>query len=151
MTRPAGLVPIRKFNLKPLELTEAEIDAANADELRNAYRELLAEARALRDHISKRTCTAVEALRAKDLKFNGNLPYGLEADDETKKLKESRYERRLINAIKKLHAADLSLRAIARTLAEQNFVNRDGNTIDAKQVARILDAEGIERKRRSNN
>lgn len=137
--------------MKPRDLSEGEIDAADADELRVSYRELLAEARALRKLISERTCAAVGGLRERGLKFNGNLPYGLEADDETKKLKESRYEKRLIDVIKKLYATDLSLRAIARTLTEQNYVNRDGNAIDAKQVARILDAEGIERKRRSNN
>lgn len=135
--------------MKPLDLTEEEIAVAGADELRVAYRELLAENQALRALISERTCAAVGDLREKGLKFNGNLPYGLEADDETKKLRASRYEKRLISEIKKLYAAELPLRAIARTLTERNFVNRGGNPIDAKQVARILDAEGIERKRRS--
>lgn len=130
---------------KTANITEEEIAAAGADELRVAYRELLAENQTLRALISERTCAAVGDLREKGLKFNGNLPYGLECDDETKKLKSSRYEKRLIAEIKKLHAADLSLRAIARSLAEQNFVNRKGNQIDAKQVARILDAAGIKR------
>lgn len=135
--------------MKPLDLTEEEITVASADELRVAYRELLAETRALRTLISERTCAAVGALRKKGLKFNGNLPYGLEADDATKKLRASRYEKRLITEIMKLHAAGLPLRAIARTLTERNFVNRGGNPIDAKQVARIIDAEGIQRKHRS--
>lgn len=135
--------------MKPLNLTEGEIDAAKADELRVAYRELLAENQALRELISERTCSAVGDLREKGLKYNGNLPYGVECDEETKKLRTSRYEKRLITEIKRLHAAELPLRAIARTLAERNFVNRSGNPIDAKQVARILDAEGIERKRKA--
>jgi hypothetical protein len=135
--------------VKPFDLAEEEIDSAGVDELRNAYRELLAEARMLRFKIGERTCIAVDDLRERGLKFNGNLPYGLEADDETKKLRASRYETRLIAEIKKLHARDLSLRAIARTLAERHFVNRDGKALDAKQVARILDAAGVERKRRS--
>ena len=134
--------------MKPLDLTEEEITVASADELRDAYRELLSENRTLRALISERTCAAVGDLRERKLKFNGNLPYGLEADDETKKLRSSRYEKRLIAEITKLYAADLSLRAIARTLTERNYVNRDGNALDAKQVSRILDAAGIPRKRR---
>jgi DNA invertase Pin-like site-specific DNA recombinase len=133
--------------LKPIELEEEEIDAANAEELRVAYRELLGVARALRAMISARTGKAVAGLRERGFKFNGNLPYGLDSDEETKKIEPSRYEQRLIAEIKKLHAAGLSLQAIARTL-EANFANRAGNAIDAKQVARILDAAGVDRKRR---
>jgi hypothetical protein len=133
--------------VKPLGLTEEEIVAAGADELRLAYRELLADNIALRELISERTCAAVGNLREKGLKFNGNLPYGLESDDN-KKLKPSRYEERLIVEIKKLHAGGLSLQGIARTLAERHFVNREEGTLDAKQIGRILDAAGIERERR---
>jgi DNA invertase Pin-like site-specific DNA recombinase len=135
--------------LKALPIVEEEIAAASVEELRDAYREVLAENQALRKLISERTCSAVGDLREKGLKYNGNLPYGVESDEETKKLKPSRYEKRLIREVKKLYAAELSLRAIARTLTEQHFVNRSGNPIDAKQVARILDAEGVERKRRA--
>lgn len=131
------------MSLKPLDLTEEEIDAANVDELRVAYRELLAENQALRKLISERTCAAVDNLRERGLKFNGNLPYGLESDDETNKLKPSRYEKRLIVEIKKLHTEGRSLRAIARTLTERNFVNRKGKPLDAKQVSRILDASKV--------
>ena len=131
--------------MKPAELADEEIEAANIDELRDAYRELLTALRVLRAKISERTSVAVGKLRRSELKFNGNLPYGLEADDE-KKLRASRYEKRLIAEIKKLYAAELPLRAIARTLTERNFVNRGGKPIDAKQVARILDAEGLRSK-----
>jgi DNA invertase Pin-like site-specific DNA recombinase len=134
--------------LKTLGLTEEEIALANVDELRTAYRELLADNQALHTLISERTTAAVENLRERGLKFNGNLPYGLEADDATRKIKPSRYEKRLIAEIKRLHGAKLSLRAIARTLAERHFVNREGGRVDAKQVARILDAAGVERERR---
>lgn len=120
----------------------------STDELLQAYEKLLAENQALRDFISQRTTAAVGELREQGLKFNGNLPYGLEADAKTKKIKDSPEEKRLIDEIKQLHAAKLSLRAIARTLTERGFVNRDDNAIDAKQVARILDAEGIDRTRR---
>lgn len=133
--------------MKLIDLTEEEIAVADAEELRDAYRALLTEAQAMRDLISKRTCAAVNALRESNRKFNGNLPYGLEADD-AKKLKPSRYEERLIAEVKKLHAAGLSLQAIARTLAERHFVNRAESTLDAKQVARILDAAGVERTKR---
>jgi DNA invertase Pin-like site-specific DNA recombinase len=129
--------------VKPLDLAEEEIDTANVDELRVAYRELLAETRTLRTLISERTCAAVDNLRERGLKFNGNLPYGLESDDKTKKLKPSRYEKRLIAEIKKLHTEGRSLRAIARTLTERNFVNRKGKSLDAKQVSRILDASKV--------
>ena len=134
--------------LKPFDLTEEEITVVGVDELRDAYRELIAETRALRALIGNRTRAAVGALREQELKFNGNLPYGLEADDKTKKLRASRYEKRLITEIKKLHAMGLGLHAIARTLTERHFVNRDGNALDAKLVARLLDAAGVERKRR---
>ena len=128
--------------MKPLGLTEGEIDAADDAELRVAYRELLAENQALRKLISDRTSAAVDNLRARGLKFNGNLPYGLEADEDTNKLKPSRYEKRLIAEIKKLHDEGRSLRAIARTLTERNYVNRKGKPLDAKQVSRILAAAG---------
>ena len=127
--------------MKHLSLTEEEIDDASVDELRGAYRELLADARDLCALISTRTCDAVASLRARDLKFNGNLPYGLESDNVTRKLKASRYEKRLIVAVKKLHASGLPLRAIARTLAERSFVNRKGKPLDAKQISRILAAD----------
>jgi DNA invertase Pin-like site-specific DNA recombinase len=125
--------------VKPLALSEEEIAAANADELRVAYRELLAENLMLRELISERTCAAVGDLREKGLKFNGNLPYGLECDDD-KKLKPSRYEKRLITEIKTLKAEGRSLRDIARTLTERNYVNRKGRPLDAKQISRILTA-----------
>ena len=134
--------------MKPIGLAEEEISVANADELRVAYRELLAENVALRTLISERTSAAVGDLRKKGFKFNGNLPYGLDADTATKKLKPSRYEERLIAEVKNLHTAGLSLQAIARTLAEQHFVNRAESTLDAEQVARILDAAGVERMKR---
>ena len=126
--------------MKPLGLTEEEIASASADELRDAYRELLSENRALRELISERTCAAVDDLREQGLKFNGNLPYGLECDEDTKKLKPSRYEKRLIAEITKLHAEGRSLRDIARTLATRSYVNRKGKPLDAKQVSRILAA-----------
>lgn len=135
--------------MKTLQLTEEEIAVASVDELRTAYRELLADNQALHAMISERTTAAVDALRERGLRFNGNLPYGLEADDATKKIRPSRYEKRLITEIKRLHGAKLSLRAISRTLAERHFVNRDGKSIDAKQIARILDAAGVERERRN--
>jgi recombinase len=126
--------------MKPLGLTDEEIAAASADELRVAYRELLAENVGLRELISERTCAAVGDLREKGLKFNGNLPYGLESDAD-KKLKASRYETKLISEVKLLKAEGRSLRDIARTLADRNFVNRRGKPLDAKQVSRILAAE----------
>lgn len=126
--------------MKVLVLTEEEIEVAGVDELRDAYRELLAETLSLRALISDRTREAVGNLREQGLKFNGNLPYGLEADTVTKALGESQREKRMIAEIKKLREAGLSLRAISRTLAERDFHNRKGKAIDAKQVSRILDA-----------
>ena len=111
----------------------------STDELRQAYDKLLAENQALRDLISKRTTDAVADLREKGLKFNGNLPYGLESGRD-KKLKPSRDEMLLIDEVKKLKKEGRSLRAIARTLTERDFVNRKGKPIDAKQVSRILAA-----------
>lgn len=125
--------------MKPIDLTEEEIDTASLKDLRRAYRELLTETTTLRALISERTCDAIENLREKGLKFNGNLPYGLECDED-KKLKASRYEKRLIAEIVKLKAEGRSLRDIARTLTERNFVNRKGKPLDAKQVSRILAA-----------
>jgi len=131
--------------LKIVHLTDEEIASASAPVLREAYRALLLENQTLRALISERTCAAVEDLRSRGLKYNGNLPYGLECVDETKKLQSSRYETRLITEIQKMHSAGQSLRAIARTLAERNFVNRKGKPIDAKQVSRILAAaEAVE-------
>jgi DNA invertase Pin-like site-specific DNA recombinase len=132
-----------------LDLTNEKIAAASAEELREVCRQLLAENQALRALISDRTSAAVNKLREQGLKFNGNLPYGLGSNKVTKKLEPSQYEERLITEIKQLHTQKLSLRAIARTLTEHNLLNRDGKPIDAKQVARILDAAGIVRKRRS--
>jgi DNA invertase Pin-like site-specific DNA recombinase len=132
-----------------LDLTNEKIAVASAEELREVCRQLLAENQSLRALISDRTSTAVNKLREQGLKFNGNLPYGLGSNKVTKKLEPSRYEERLITEIKQLHAQELPLRAIARTLTERNLLNRDGKPIDAKQVARILDAAGIVRKRRS--
>lgn len=135
-------------NATPLDRTEDRIAAAGIEELRGTCRQLIAENQDLRALISARTCEAVNGLRKQGLKFNGNLPYGLESD-ESKKLKPSRYETQLIAEIKQLHAQELPLRAIARTLTERHLLNREGKPMDAKQVARILDAAGIARKQRS--
>lgn len=124
--------------MKTPALADTEIETASPDELRSAYRVLLAENLALRALISERTCAAVETLREKGLKFNGNLPYGLECPEGTRQFQPSRYETRLIQEIQRLHNRGQSLRAIARTLAERNFVNRKGKPLDAKQVSRIL-------------
>ena len=129
--------------MKSIDLTEEQIDSASLKDLRRAYRELLAETTTLRALISERTCDAIEDLREKGLKFNGNLPYGLECDED-KKLKASRYEKRLIAEIAKLKAEGRSLRDIARTLTERNYVNRKGKPIDAKQISRILAASAAE-------
>jgi DNA invertase Pin-like site-specific DNA recombinase len=126
--------------VKPIDLTEEQIDSASLKDLRRAYRELLVETTKLRALISEKTCDAIEDLREKGLKFNGNLPYGLECDEDTKKLKASRYEKRLIAEIAKLKTEGRSLRDIARTLTERNYVNRKGKPIDAKQVSRIIAA-----------
>ncbi len=134
--------------MNPLALTEEKIADASVEELRETCRQLIAENQGLRTLISTRTCEAVKGLREQGLKFNGNLPYGLESD-ESNKLKPSPYEARLITEIKRLHAQELPLRAIARTLTERRLFNRGGGPIDARQVARILDAAGIARKRRS--
>lgn len=137
-----------KEQLCELDFIQEKLAKAGVEELRTICHQLLAENQALRKLISDRTCAAVSHLREQGLKFNGNLPYGLESD-ESKKLQPSQYESRLIDMIKQLHAQELPLRAIARTLTECSFLNRDGKPIDAKQVARILDAAGIARKRRS--
>lgn len=126
--------------MKVLVLTDEEIDVAGEDELRDAYRELLTETLDLRALISIRTQAAVGDLRDLGLKFNGNLPYGLEADAVTKVLGEAQHEKRMIAEIQKLHGEGRSLRAIARTLTELDFRNRKGNPIDAKQISRILSA-----------
>lgn len=122
-----------------LTLPEESIETASLEELRAAYRALVTENRALRALISERTSAAVSDLRAQGLKFNGNLPYGLECDAH-KKLYASPHEELMITTIRQLHSAGLSLRAIARTLAERNFLNRKGRPLDATQVSRILKA-----------
>lgn len=135
----------------PLDLTEEKIASTGVEELRIICQQLLAENQSMRDLISERTSEAISNLREQGLRFNGNLPYGLGSDKVTKKLEPSRYEECLIAEIKRLHAQELPLRAIARTLTEGSLFNRDGKPIDAKQVSRILDAAGIARKRRSRS
>jgi DNA invertase Pin-like site-specific DNA recombinase len=134
-----------------LDFAEEMLSTGGAEELRDICRQLIAENKSLRELISARTTAAISNLREQGFKFNGNLPYGLGSNKVTKKLEPSRYEERLIAEIKQLHAQELSLRAIARTLAERNLLNRAQKPIDAKQVARILDAAGIERKRRAGS
>lgn len=121
-------------------LTEEEVAVAGVHELRAAYRALLAETLTLHKLISDRTRAAVGGLRELGIKFNGNLPYGLEADAVTKALKASQHEKHMIAEIKRLRGEGRSLRVISRTLAEQNFYNRKGKAIDAKQISRILSA-----------
>lgn len=127
--------------MKFLVLTEEEIAGAGVDDLRDTCRALLAETLALRALISDRTSAAVGDLKEQGLKFNGNLPYGLEADAVTKELRASQREKCMIAEIQKLYVEGRSLRAIARTLTERNFYNRKGKAIDAKQISRILAAE----------
>jgi hypothetical protein len=127
--------------VRTIVLTEEEVAVAGVDELRAAYRELRAETYALRKLISERTRAAVGDLRELGIKFNGNLPYGLEADAMTKAIRASQHEKQMISEIKRLHGEGLSLRSISRTLAERRFFNRKGKSIDAKQISRILATE----------
>lgn len=122
------------------DLTEEQIKIASIETLRDAYRKLLAETCALRELISTRTRAAVEELRKQGLKFNGNLPYGMESDPVTKKVRDSIAEQKLIAEIKQLHERGLTLRGIARTLEEQGHLNRKNRKLDAKQISRILAA-----------
>ena len=126
--------------MKILVLTEDAVAVAGVDELRAAYRELLAETRALHKLISERARATVGDLRESGIKFNGNLPYGLEADAVTKAVKASQHEKHTTAEIKRLHGEGRSLRVISRALAEQSFYNRKGKAIDAKQISRILSA-----------
>lgn len=123
------------------ELTEAEIDRATAKELRVAYRELIKEARDLREKISSGVHEAFDERRKQDLKLGGYVPYGYEADDDGK-LRKHHPERKMIALILQMHRENRSLRDISATLADQGFLARCEKPLQPKQIARLIRTHG---------
>ena len=123
------------------ELTEAQIDQATAKELRIAYRELVREARELREKIGVAVREAFDARREQDLKLGGYVPYGYEADDDGK-LRRHHPERKMIELVLQMHRQKRSLRDISRTLATQGFLARCNRPLQPKQIARIIKTYG---------
>lgn len=117
------------------DLTDDELANAELDELRVAYREL-------RDRQGARITAALAELRATGKKTGGDVPYGYRLDRDGETLHPLRSEQRVIAAARKLREHRMSLRDIARTLADRGLRTRNGSTFDPTQIKRMIATDG---------
>lgn len=92
-----------------------------------------------RDQIAERTKTAMAHKKVKG-ELVGSVPYGYQLNADGKNLIEHAEEQKVIAETKKLNAAGLSLRGIARELAKLGFRARNGKAFAATQVNRMIAA-----------
>lgn len=118
-------------------LTEEKIKTASASELRNAYRDLLAEAQRRREKTSQSVHEAFDERREQSLKLGGYTPYGYAADDDGK-LRRHRREQKMIGLILAMRREKRSLRDISDALADRGFLARCNKPLQAKQIARLI-------------
>lgn len=91
-----------------------------------------------REAIGERTAAAMAHKAAQGDYCGGDAPYGFEVVDGRLVAVES--EQAVLAAAREARAAGLSLRAVARVLAERGFRTRTGGTFAAQQVARLVAA-----------
>ena len=91
-----------------------------------------------RDQISERTAMALQHKKAHGEKTGGAVPYGYDLDSDGKNLIENPAEQTVIRQARELHAAGLSLRAIAAKLDERGFAARNGRHFQATQIQRMV-------------
>jgi site-specific DNA recombinase len=90
-----------------------------------------------RSLICARTVAALQAKKAKG-ELVGTAPYGFVSVDG--KLVENTAEQRVIEAVRALRVAGLSLRAVTEQLSRRGLVSRSGRSFGLTQVARMVAA-----------
>lgn len=89
-----------------------------------------------REAIGERTAAAMGAMREAGLYTGGAVRYGYRVGDEGQ-LVEDEGEQLVIEAVRELRAAGLSLRAVAAELTRRGMLTRGGRSFDAKGIARL--------------
>jgi DNA invertase Pin-like site-specific DNA recombinase len=90
-----------------------------------------------REAIGERTAAAMQHKAACGEFTGGEAPYGFRAGDDGK-LVAVESEQGVMGEARRLHAAGLSLRAVARELDVQGFRSRTGRPFAATQIQRML-------------
>lgn len=91
-----------------------------------------------RETIAERTSEAMQSMRTRGLYTGGKVPYGFELVDG--QLVECAAEQLVIEAVKVMRDAGLSLRAVAKQLEQKGMLARAGKPWTAQSIANI--AEG---------
>jgi len=89
--------------------------------------------------IASRTRAALATKRARGERV-GEVPYGYRLAADGVHLVEHESEQHVIEGVRELRAAGLSLRAIAAELAKRGLLNRRGRPFAHQSVAKILEA-----------
>ena len=90
-----------------------------------------------REAISERTKTALQHKKANGQRV-GSIPYGSRLAGDGVTLEADEAEAEVVEAVKELDAAGLSLRAISQRLQKQGFSARSGGAFHPQTVANIL-------------
>jgi hypothetical protein len=91
-----------------------------------------------REAIGERTATAMQHKAAQGEYTGGPVPYGYRLADDGLHLEELPAEQAVIAETRRLRAAGLSLRAVARELDRQSLRSRVGRAFGAKQIAGMV-------------
>lgn len=92
-----------------------------------------------RDQLAERTRGAMAYKKSKG-ELIGAIPYGCTLGPDGKTLLENPEEQEVIQAARELKASGVSLRTIARSLADRGFKARNRKQFDPKQIQRMLAA-----------
>lgn len=88
--------------------------------------------------IRGRTCAALAAKKARGERA-GEVPFGSRVAVDGRTLEADAGEGAVVDAVRELRAAGLSIRGIAAELDRRGFRSRSGKALAATQVARILE------------
>lgn len=89
--------------------------------------------------IGERTAAAMQHKKAQGQRV-GAIPYGYSLANDGSTLEPNPAEQKVIAAIQELQAAGLSLRGIAKELAQRGYATRTGKAFAPVQVSRLIAA-----------
>lgn len=90
-----------------------------------------------REATSERTKTALQHKKSQGQRV-GSIPYGYSLGEDGQTLKANQAEAEVVQAVKDLNAAGLSLRSIADRLEKQGYRARSGGNFHPQTVSNIL-------------
>jgi site-specific DNA recombinase len=95
-----------------------------------------------RDGIASRTAIALGHLKAQGKRV-GAVPFGFRMHEDGETLVEDEHERAIVEEVRSLRAAGLSMRGVVGVLAERGRVSRVGRPFQLTQVSRMLEGADV--------